>query len=200
MVFVKVDRFVSAAIVIGGRLHSGRRSAAGEIGRLESAGREIELPSDRDLLDERIELVARADANDQVAEQQLTDYTRRLARSVGLVALTVDPDLVVIGGHVSEIGDPLLRRVRAQLAELAGRAELPTMALSALGGRAVSIGALVRALDLVAHPLYGVDVDAPQISVPDRPTLPVREAIDDITVHSATTRPGIGAGRSSKVS
>ncbi|MFD6178318.1 MULTISPECIES: ROK family protein [unclassified Isoptericola] len=184
VVFVKVDRFVSAAIILGGRLHAGRRSAAGEIGALEAAGQETAMASDEVLVEDRLAMVARAEAGDSVADVELTEYTRRLARSIGLVALTVDPDLVVLGGGVSAVGEPLLSRVRQQLGALAGRTFLPTMTTSTLGGRGVAVGALVRALERASATVYGNPaVTAPPLRVSGRS--------DDFAAALSALAPGV---------
>ncbi|MFJ3706984.1 ROK family transcriptional regulator [Streptomyces sp. NPDC090053] len=71
----------------------------------------------------------------------------RFARGIAVAALVLDPDLIVIGGGVSQCGAPLLaaieRRLRPRLLTA------PRLELSALGARSVATGGIRRALDEV---------------------------------------------------
>lgn len=71
----------------------------------------------------------------------------RFAQGIAVAALVLDPDLIVIGGGVSQCGAPLLaaieRRLRPRLLTA------PRLELSALGARSVATGGIRRALDEV---------------------------------------------------
>ena len=60
------------------------------------------------------ELVALAAAGDPEAEAALTRYEERLGRVLGLLVTLLEPDVIVLGGGVSNI-DRLLRHVPAQI-------------------------------------------------------------------------------------
>lgn len=166
VVYLKVDRYISAAVILDGRLHLGRNFAAGEIGVLESLGFERVLPPDPVLPEERRALLERATAGDAEAEALLDAYTLHVAKSIAIMGLAIDPAVVVVGGGVSELGEPLLARLRAQFASIAGRKLIPELALSALGRRGVLLGAVVRALESASIEVYGnEDVAAPALSI-----------------------------------
>lgn len=164
-VFVKIDRYISTAIILGGRLHAGHRNAAGEVGTLDDGAWIRELPSEPLLPSDRRSLIERAAAGDDEAERVLTTYTTHVARSIALVALTIDPEIIVVGGVVSELGEPLLGRLRERLESMAHRVELPRMVESDLGSRGVAVGAVVRAHAAASESVYANSaVEAPRIA------------------------------------
>jgi fructokinase len=59
------------------------------------------------------EIVARASAGEAVAVQALEDYVDRLARSLAIVINIIDPDVVVLGGGMSNIPDLDVRMTEA---------------------------------------------------------------------------------------
>lgn len=61
------------------------------------------------------EIISRAVAGEAVAAQTLDDYIQRLVRSLATVINTVDPDVVVLGGGMSNTPE-LAARTQAQLA------------------------------------------------------------------------------------
>ena len=63
------------------------------------------------------EIGARADAGDPNASATLARYVDRLARSLGVVVNIMDPDVIVLGGGVSNIAG-LAPRVQALLPPL----------------------------------------------------------------------------------
>lgn len=189
VVFVKVGRYISTAIILGGKLHQGRNFAAGEVGDLEVTGWEQPLGPDGERAGagvDRQAMFERAEAGDPEAEAFLSTYIQRIAQGIALVGLTIDPELIVIGGGVSEAGDALLSRLRRRFVELAQRTTLPGMVSSTLGGRGVVLGALVRALTLASGTVYGnPDIAAPELSVtkaaPGRTIEPLREQVNRLT-------------------
>jgi len=134
------------ATILGGRLHRGARGAAGEIGYLPVPG--VPLPEDlthpasggfRSLADGRevrllaerfgfraplaAEAVAAAVAAAQDGNPEgtgfLADLGRRVAVGVAAIAVTLDPQLVVLGGEVGQAGgEALARRVSAEVSRI----------------------------------------------------------------------------------
>ncbi|MGW2398103.1 ROK family protein [Kitasatospora sp. NPDC001664] len=92
-------------------------------------------------------LFAAAAAGDPAAVAVVDRAADRFARGLATLLLLVDPGRVVIGGGLSRAGETLLGPVRRHLRDrtLTG-AEVTA---SALGERAVAVGALRRALDVV---------------------------------------------------
>jgi predicted NBD/HSP70 family sugar kinase len=134
------------ATILGGRLHRGARGAAGEIGYLPVPG--VPLPEDlthpasggfRSLADGReVRLLAErygfrapvaaeavaaavtaAQAGDPGGTGFLADLGRRVAVGVAAIAVTLDPQLVVLGGEVGQAGgEALAGRVSAEVSRI----------------------------------------------------------------------------------
>ncbi len=94
-------------------------------------------------------VVAHAAAEgDPVAVEAMTDLGRWLATGLALVADVLDPDVVVIGGGVSDAADLFLPAAVAALPELVtghGFRPLPRIAVARFGDRAGMIGAALLA-------------------------------------------------------
>lgn len=63
------------------------------------------------------EIVALAGAGDQTAARTLTDYIDRLARALAILVHTIDPDIIVLGGGMSNT-PALAERVRQRLSSV----------------------------------------------------------------------------------
>jgi len=182
MVLVQWGVRIGAGIMIGGRLHRGAASAAGEVGFIDLA--ETPTPAgnlgafERTVGSEAIaELAAtragttnRADrpsasavltaaANgDPAALEVLDEIAARFARGIAPMLMILDPDLVVIGGAVARGGPVLLDAVNRHLQ---ARAMLPAqLRLSELGDRAVTLGAVRLALNDVQERLFAPEAFA----------------------------------------
>ena len=161
------------ATILGGRLHRGARGAAGEIGYLPVPG--VPLPEDlthpasggfRSLADGRevrllaerfgfraplaAEGVAAAVAAAQDGSPEgtgfLADLGRRVAVGVAAIAVTLDPQLVVLGGEVGQAGgEALARRVSAEVSRICP--VTPDIVPTAVPDAPVLRGALLAAVD-----------------------------------------------------
>ncbi len=81
-------------------------------------------------------------------------FVADLATGVAATVLTVDPQLVVIGGGLSQAGDLLAEPLRAELARLC---LFPVQVeTSILGDESVAMGAVRLALDRVEEELFSV--------------------------------------------
>ncbi len=143
MLLVAVGTGVGGGLVLGGRLWSGAHGHGGEMGHIPAPGAEgLRCGCGRyghleavaagpaiarrysEMVGEAVDtrgVVARADA-DPRARQVVADAATALGRAIAGVMSVVDPDLVVIGGGVPEIGplwwDPLLETIRAETVTL----------------------------------------------------------------------------------
>lgn len=174
MAYLNLGTGLAAGLVLGGELWRGSRGSAGEIGHIpvDPAGPQC-LCGQRGCL----ETVASGSA---VARQWPTDAPRpvqalfeaaragdasavtlrdrlvaNIAAAVRLLVLTVDVDLVVIGGGISSMGEQLLGAVRGELAT--GGAVSPFLASLDLPGRVQLVpagfpAAAVGAALVGAHP------------------------------------------------
>jgi predicted NBD/HSP70 family sugar kinase len=148
LAYLSIGTGLASGLVLGGHLRRGARSAAGEIGHVpvdpsgppcacgqrgclellasgsaitaawpdrSPAGSEgAGAPRARDLF-------AAAAEGDPRAVAVRADAARHLASAVRLLILTVDVDVVVLGGGVAEVGEPLRAAVVAALADQAER-------------------------------------------------------------------------------
>lgn len=171
VVFVMVGHRINAAIILGGALHRGRNFAAGEVGDLAVTGwgyegiREgsvLSLFSGRSAAD----VFTRAEAGDAESIELVGRFSRQIAQGVAAVGLALDPDLIVIGGGLSEAGDLLLDNLRLAFNGLVKRhMQLPLVA-STIGSAGVAVGGLVRALERASEELYGAaDLGVPKLTV-----------------------------------
>ncbi|MFD7407689.1 ROK family protein [Streptomyces sp. NPDC059866] len=162
VVYLPVGRSISVGLLLGGTLHKGRHGGAGEIGVLGSLGWYTAF--DRFLSHGRSGSVPAGAAAERVFEAarggdaEATDVVRAfvadLATGVAATVLTVDPELVVIGGGLSRAGDLLAEPLRAALSRLC---LFPVQVeTSVLGDEAVALGAVRLGLDHVERDLFGV--------------------------------------------
>lgn len=161
LVYVKVASGIGAGIVLGGRIHRGTRGLAGELGhvRSEPQGRlcrcgsrgcletvaaapallELlrEAQGDQLTINGLLELVREGDVG---ASRLVADAGRAIGRALADTCNLLNPELIVVGGELSEAGEPLITGVRDSLqryglpasvaevrvvaAELADRAEV----------------------------------------------------------------------------
>ncbi|GAA3491700.1 ROK family transcriptional regulator [Streptomyces cremeus] len=169
LVFVLSGVRTGAGMLIGGRIHRGRRGTAGEIGALPLVGWHRApshlagcqgLPPGTRPEEIAGHVFGRAREGDPAARWAVEQYAHDLAEGIAALVLTVDPDLVVLGGGVSRSGDVLLEPLRRHLDPLC--LEPPRLEVSALAERAVTLGAVRHALDQVDALLYDFDTPLPR--------------------------------------
>jgi predicted NBD/HSP70 family sugar kinase len=176
-VYLSLGTGVGMGLVLGGQLRVGAHGAAGEVGflplfpgatqrgqpaerrrhgELESAvGADavIELARRRGLpLTAVSEVFDAARAGDRAALGVVDEVAVLLARTVGAVISTVDPELVILGGGIGLSGDLLVPRIRAGLRRLVPL-EVPEIVASRLGNEASVLGGLSAALDIARRVL-----------------------------------------------
>lgn len=137
LAFLALGTGLAAGIVLDGRLRRGSRGAAGEIGHVpvDPAGPPcacgqrgcLELYASGSAITALwpaasgrpapVELFEAAAAGDPEAVLARERYARAVAAAVRMLVLTVDVQHVVLGGGVSQIGQPLLDVVREALTD-----------------------------------------------------------------------------------
>ncbi|MET0135141.1 MAG: ROK family protein [Kibdelosporangium sp.] len=152
LVFILAGLRTGAGLIIDGKLHRGFGNAAGEIGALPAAGwiraqeHLRDWPGDPDVF-------TAARNGDKRAAAALRRYVRDLAVGASALVLTLDPQLVVLGGGFSRSADMLLEPLRRELDRWCIRT--PEIRVSALGDTGVAVGAVRLALDHVEQVLNG---------------------------------------------
>ncbi len=128
LAYLSIGTGIAAGIVLGGRVHRGKRGVAGEIGHLpvrqdgpmchcglsgcleaiasgSAIARQWQTPDGSGSVTSLID--AAADRN-PVAVFIVDRFADALAHAVYLLSVTFDVDRIVIGGGVADVGEPLL--------------------------------------------------------------------------------------------
>ncbi len=164
VIYLLVGRSISLGLLIDGKLHAGYNGGAGEIGVLRQVGwytaldRFLSYGKDDPAAGPSSEAARRVfDAvrrGDPQAAAIVDAFVADLATGVAATVLTVDPQLVVIGGGLSQAGDLLAGPLRAELDRLC---LFPVQVeVSVLGAESVALGAVRLALDHVEAELFSV--------------------------------------------
>lgn len=157
VVYLFAGHRVSMGLILGGELRHGRHSAAGEIGGIAFS---MSVDDRADQLrwksaESGAEVFRRAADGDPAAVAEVGEFAQGLATGVATVAMAIDPDMIVIGGGLSQAGgvllDPLRRAVNAAIPVPV----MPSIVASELGAESVLLGTLVRAFGVTSAPLYG---------------------------------------------
>jgi predicted NBD/HSP70 family sugar kinase len=187
--FVWIGTGIGMGFVLNGRLHRGAHGAAGEIGFLPlSGGESQDADSSRDARKRgsfeaaasaagivraarsagmRGSITARdvflaAEKGDDLAARVVADEAVLVAKAICAIVTVIDPELVVLGGGVSQ-ATGFLDAVGTELRRIAP--VLPALRVSALGVDAVVDGCLAAGIDRV----WGIVSAAPSAGPADLP-------------------------------
>jgi glucokinase len=182
LAYLSVGTGLAAGLLLDGHIRRGAHGAAGEIGHLpidpqgprcdcgqtgclealaSGAAIAARWPTPDGELSATSSLLAAAGEGDPAAVAVLDDVAGHLAGAVALLAQTVDPEVVVLGGGVAEAGPGLLDAVRRALRARAARS--PVLAAIDLANRValvpegVPAGALGAAVFARRHLRAGDD-------------------------------------------
>jgi predicted NBD/HSP70 family sugar kinase len=140
-------------LVIGGNLHRGFGGAAGEIGALPAAGW-IRAPEHLRADGREVgALFTAAAAGDRKALGAVRRYVRDMSVGTAALVLTLDPQMVVLGGGFSPYAGVLVDPLRRELDKQCIRT--PEVLASSLGRESVALGAVRLALDHAEELLFG---------------------------------------------
>ncbi|HSX68821.1 ROK family protein [Nocardioides sp.] len=165
VVTVNLGTGLGGGIVIGGRLYRGHNGMAGEFGHMQvvpdglacacgsrgcweqycsgSALERYARSRDADLLNGRM-VTAAADEGDLEARAAFAELGHWLGVGLANLVAAFDPEVVVVGGGVSEAGDRLLEPARVALGRSlvgAGHRDIPAIVAAQLGNTAGLVGA-----------------------------------------------------------
>jgi predicted NBD/HSP70 family sugar kinase len=163
IVYVLAGLHTGAGAIIGGRLHRGRWGAAGEVGTLpelglrnttaDLAGQAAAGPGST--RSAATEVLAAAEKGDAAARARVDQVAARMARGIAAMVLALDPEMVVVGGTLTQAGDLLVDALRRHVLPLCLS---PTrVEASTLAGESVGLGAVRLALDRIEVDLFRVD-------------------------------------------
>ena len=166
-VLITLGSGIGGGVVLGGRLYTGAHGAAGEIGHMVihpggdlcACGNRgcFERYASADALARRAaplwgtakEAVDAARGGDGTAIDVFNGYVADLALGIIAVISLYDPEVVALGGGLSQAGDFLLTAVRKEVARRLPFKGYPTakVVLAALGNEAGPIGAALYAME-----------------------------------------------------
>ncbi|MFI6299372.1 ROK family protein [Nonomuraea sp. NPDC050790] len=144
IVYLHIGRRAGAAVVLDGVPLRGSTGAAGEIGVHPL----FHLADSTDLLvagDSGRALFDAARRGDGQALNAVLRYVKVLAMATAAMTLTVDPEVIVLGGGFSRSADVLMPPLRAELEAMCLRT--PELRASALGDECVALGAVCHAVE-----------------------------------------------------
>jgi predicted NBD/HSP70 family sugar kinase len=178
VVFVDIGNGIGAGILIEGKLYRGLGGAAGEIGLqrdfhddvplaelfgtlerkcpgLGMTKRYSELTGEDELVGVR-DLFEKARTGDKLVQQEVEEFVSMFAGGLVNICTVLAPELVVLGGEVSSVGEALVGPVRRRLERALPFP--PRVAVSSLEGRASILGAARMALRLALSKGLALDI------------------------------------------
>ena len=166
IVYMFAGHRAGAGVLIDGQVHQGRHGAAGEIGvfpalgwapameRLHARGAALAAAEGVERGREGELVIASAARQDPESLEVLIEFAEVLARGAAVLALAVDPELIVLGGGMSRGGAIIAEPFRRELAKLS---LVPIDVVSStMGADSVALGAARMALDAVIAELLAV--------------------------------------------
>lgn len=174
VLYLQVGHRLSFSLLVGGRVLRGRHHASGESGYLLFDRVPIDRASNIiwSTAGSAEEVVALSLAGDKAATAELLGFIEALAPGIAALALTVDPDLIVVGGGLSRAADVVIPALQQAVNARIRVPAAPTIAASHLGTEAVVVGSLIRAYELAAVHVFGTaSVPAPELALDLLPAL-----------------------------
>ncbi len=161
LAWILLGRRVGAGFIVNGEVHRGANGAAGELiessvlGLVREQDNPIGMltsPKDEERAVARAAVRA-AQSGDRAAQDAAAEMADQIAAVVDIVAWTIAPDLIVLGGGLEEGADLLIPLVRERLSGPDGpEVEL---AATAVGADAALTGAVRLALDSIDSDVFG---------------------------------------------
>lgn len=168
IVYVLAGMRTGAGLIIDGTLRRGYGGAAGEIGALRHV-KWLNAPSHLEnhpgipetvATDDKAEWVfAAARSGDKDALGSVRRYVKDLAIGTAALVLTLDPQVVVVGGGFSRSADLIIGPLAHELKRLSLR--MPELRTSELGDESVVLGAIRLSLDEINSRLFTSALSAP---------------------------------------
>lgn len=162
VVYVLAGQRTGAASMVNGQLVRGHGGAAGEIGALPAVRWSIAterflhlagMPEGLRESERAAWTFEQAQRSDPFAKKIVRKYARDIATGAAAVALTLDPEIVVIGGGSAKWASLWLPEFSAMLNKSVVR--MPEIRVSTMGGDHVARGAIRMAMSEVERRLHG---------------------------------------------
>ncbi|MET9023267.1 ROK family protein [Actinopolymorpha sp. NPDC004070] len=159
LIFLQIGHRISTALIMNGAILQGRHRLAGELGSLR--GMRWTESSRRGRLQWRTgrtgeQVFARARDGDRRAAAEISEFCAEIAPKIAIIALTVDPALIVIGGGLSRAGDDLLAPLTEAVHHMLMTDEKPVITTSLLKSSGTLCGALGSTFETHSTQILGV--------------------------------------------
>lgn len=159
LIFLQIGHRISAALIMNGAILQGRHRLAGELGSLR--GMRWTESSHRGRLRWRSartgrQVFARARQGDSRATAEITEFCAEIAPRIAILALTVDPSLIVIGGGLSRAGDDLTAPLTKAVHHMLMTDGKPVITTSLLKSSGTLCGALGATFETHSARILGV--------------------------------------------
>ncbi|MGV9777903.1 ROK family protein [Streptosporangium sp. NPDC003464] len=142
---------LAAGIVLDGRVHRGSRNMAGELNLIDDGP--IAPPHWADV-ESFLPVLDAADRGDPDSQAELDQFADRAARHIAYLTLTIDPQLIVLGGPLAH-RPALTNRIDARLTALLRDAYTVDLAITQFPTLGSSLGMLQMALTSAFDTLLG---------------------------------------------
>lgn len=164
MTYLDFGHRISVALIVEGKILQGSHRLAGELG--SQRGMRWTRSSRRGRLrwstgDTAEQLFIRAAAGEREAIREIDRFCAEVAPRIAAVLLTIDPDLVVVGGGLARAGSTLLDPLRENVHQLLITAEKPDLVAARLTSEGAAIGALGYAFEEHSTAVFGVSAVPP---------------------------------------
>lgn len=173
VVYILAGHRVSSSLIIDGKLHRGRHSAAGEVGALVFAQ---VIGDDGGITwttgETAEDVFAQFAAGDLRSIEEIDGFIKRIAPGIATLALVIDPDVVVLGGGISRAGALIMPNLRKAVNSHIKIPVQPKLVASEFGAESVVIGTIVHALGMAGEVIYGTR----ETSLPDMDLKPAMAA------------------------
>lgn len=168
IVFLHVGDWVTVALTLESEIFHGAHRSAGEVGSRRGMRWSSRSESTQPLwsTEDGSERIAAATAGSPEAREEVREFVRDIAPTLATVALTMDPDMVVVGGLLAESGGLAVDWFRDELDGLVTLGTDFPVAASPLGARGIVLGALATAFVQGSEALFGIS-GAPIPAIPN---------------------------------
>lgn len=171
---------VAAGVVLDGKIRRGAHELAGELNRVASTA---EIPAQRaedwKSWPAFLEVVRAAERGDESAAASVDDFCGRAAHQIAMLAMSLDPEMIVLGGPLVHRSEHFVTTFETSLAEALRAGPPIRVAVSALHSWAPALGATLRGLEAIERELVGgpsLDVHLRNASDMTLPLVPASEA------------------------
>ncbi len=159
MVYLHAGWRFGAALLIGGQPHYGHHFAATQIGmwrgiQWRASYEEFLHANGPGAISNggAAALFKAAAANDSVAVARVDELTAEMSQGLAPIIVTVDPEILVVGGGLSSAGETIVGPLRKHIKQETDFP--PRVVCSTLGDTAVALGAVRLALDRAEEKLF----------------------------------------------